>query len=116
MSQMGLHAVYPRLRTSLPGKRHRIYPNRLRGLTIDRPNQVWANDISYIPLAQGFIRNGLAQPPCAALAGLQYLETDFYVDALEEVRRAMDHTRYSTQTKAASSPARPSSVKWKPIP
>jgi len=53
MQQMGLRAVYPKPRTSQPGKGHKIYPYRLRDLSITRPNQVWASDICYIPMAKG---------------------------------------------------------------
>ena len=55
MRQMGLRALYPRRRTSQPGKGHKIYPYRLRGLTIERSNQVWASDVCYIPMAKGFM-------------------------------------------------------------
>ena len=55
MRQMGLRAIYPKPRTSQAGKGHTIYPYRLRGLAITRPNQVWASDICYIPMAQGFM-------------------------------------------------------------
>ena len=52
---MGLIALYPKKRrTSIPDKEHTIYPYLLRGLIIDRPNQVWCADITYIPLARGF--------------------------------------------------------------
>ena len=53
--QMGLRALYPKPRTSQPGVGHTVYPYRLRGLSIERPNQVWATDICYIPMAQGFM-------------------------------------------------------------
>lgn len=55
MRQMGLRAIYPKPRTSHPGHGHKIYPYRLRGLLITRPNQVWASDICYIPMAKGFM-------------------------------------------------------------
>ena len=55
MRVMGIQAIYPRPRTSIKGKDHKIYPYLLRGLNIDRINQVWATDITYIPMAYGFI-------------------------------------------------------------
>ncbi|MBN2001947.1 MAG: IS3 family transposase [Anaerolineae bacterium] len=55
MRQMGLLAVYPRPRTSLPNQQHLKYPYLLRGLDIQRPNQVWSADITYVPLPRGFV-------------------------------------------------------------
>ena len=55
MRQMGLQALYPRARTSRSGKGHQIYPYLLHGLDITRPNQVSASDITYIPMAKGFM-------------------------------------------------------------
>ena len=55
MSRMGIEALYRRPRTSKPESGHKIHPYLLRGLAITRPNQVWAMDITYIPMARGFV-------------------------------------------------------------
>jgi putative transposase len=55
MKRMGIEAIYQRPNTSRPAPGHKIYPYLLRGIAIDRPNQVWATDITYIPMARGFV-------------------------------------------------------------
>jgi len=55
MQRMGLAAIYQRPRTSGRAPGHRIYPYLLRGLSIERVHQVWAADITYIPMARGFV-------------------------------------------------------------
>ena len=55
MRIMGLKAIYRRPRTSKPAHGHKIYPYLLGGMKITRPNQVWATDITYIPMARGFL-------------------------------------------------------------
>jgi putative transposase len=55
MRRMGIEAVYRRPNTSKPAPGHKIYPYLLRGLAVERPNQVWAMDITYIPMARGFV-------------------------------------------------------------
>lgn len=55
MRRMGIEAIYRRPNTSKAAPGHRIYPYLLRGLAVDRPNQAWAMDITYIPMARGFV-------------------------------------------------------------
>jgi len=55
MRVMGIQAVFPRRSLSQPGKGHKIYPYLLRGMKISKPNQVWSIDITYIPMASGFM-------------------------------------------------------------
>jgi putative transposase len=88
MRQMGLRALYPRQRTSQPGKGHKIYPYLLRELSIERANQVWATDICYIPMAKGFMYL-MAIMDWHSRRVLSWrvsntLDTDFCIEALEE--------------------------------
>jgi putative transposase len=55
MRRMGIETLYRKPNTSNPAAGHKIYPYLLRGLSITRPNQVWAMDITYIPMARGFV-------------------------------------------------------------
>lgn len=55
MRKMGIEAIYRRPNTSKPAPGHKVYPYLLKNLAITRPNQVWAMDISYIPMARGFV-------------------------------------------------------------
>jgi putative transposase len=55
MKRMGVEAIYRRPNTSKPAPGHRIYPYLLRTLEVERPNQVWAMDITYVPMARGFV-------------------------------------------------------------
>jgi putative transposase len=88
MRQMGLRALYPRRRTSQPGKGHKIYPYLLRGLSIERANHVWATDICYIPMAKGFMYL-VAIMDWHSRRVLSWrvsntLDSDFCIEALEE--------------------------------
>jgi putative transposase len=55
MKKMAIEAIYRRPNTSKPAPGHKIYPYLLRKLAVTRPNQVWATDITYIPMARGFV-------------------------------------------------------------
>ena len=88
MRRMGIAALGPKPRTSQPAPGHKIYPYLLRGLVIDRPNQVWAADITYIPLGRGFLYL-VAIIDWASRAVLAWrlsntLDSAFCVAALEE--------------------------------
>lgn len=52
---LGLEALYRKPRTTIPDKEHKVYPYLLREVAVDRANQVWATDITYIPLAKGYV-------------------------------------------------------------
>lgn len=91
MRLMGLEAIYPKPKTSKPHPEHRIYPYLLRGLVIDRPNQVWAADITYIPMARGFMYL-VAIMDWHSRKVLSWrvsntLESDFCVEALNDAIR-----------------------------
>lgn len=88
MRLMGLMPIYRAPRTSVPAKGHKTYPYLLRGLEIARPNQVWCADITYIPLAKGFLYL-VAIMDWWSRAVLAWrlsntLDTGFCVEALDE--------------------------------
>jgi putative transposase len=88
MRLMGIEALGPKPNTSKPAPGHKIYPYLLRGLTIERPNHVWAADITYIPIGEGFLYL-VAIIDWASRAVLSWrlsntMDTSFCVDALED--------------------------------
>jgi putative transposase len=88
MRLMGLVAVYQRPNTSKPAAAHKVYPYLLGGLSIERANQVWCSDITYIPIAKGFLYL-VAIMDWYSRAVLAWrlsntLSADFCIEALEE--------------------------------
>ena len=88
MRRMGIEALYRRPNTSKPEPGHKIFPYLLRGLKIDRPNQVWAMDITYIPMARGFVYLAAVVDWCTRRV-LSWrlsitMEVDFCIEAVEE--------------------------------
>ncbi len=55
MRNMGIGAIYPKLKTTLANKAHKVYPYLLRDIEVNYPNQAWAIDITHIPMAKGFL-------------------------------------------------------------
>lgn len=88
MRQMGMAALYPKKNTSRPGKGHKIYPYLLKGLDINRPNQVFCSDITYIPMAKGFVYLVVIMDwysrKVLSWRLSNTMDSDFCVDALEE--------------------------------
>ena len=91
MRLMGLEAIYRRPRTSDAQPGHRVYPYLLRGLTIDRPDQVWCADITYIPLSVGVLYlvaiMDWASRHVLAWRLSNTMDTSFCVEALEAALR-----------------------------
>lgn len=88
MRRMGIEALYRRANTSRRHPAHPVFPYLLRGLSIDRPNQVWAADITYIPMARGFVYL-VAVLDWATRRVLSWrvsnsLSTDFCLEAVED--------------------------------
>jgi putative transposase len=88
MKKMAIEAIYRRPNTSKPAPGHKIYPYLLRKLAIVRPNQVWATDISYIPMAKGFVYlvaivDWFSRKVLSHRVSIT-MEADFCVEALEE--------------------------------
>jgi putative transposase len=88
MRRMGIEALYRKPRTSIPAPGAGIYPYLLSGLVIERPNQVWASDITYLPMAHGFMYLvailDVASRKVLSFRLSNTLTADFCVEALEE--------------------------------
>jgi putative transposase len=88
MRRMGIEALYRKPRTSIPAREAAIYPYLLSGLVVERPNQVWASDVTYLPMAHGFMYLvailDVASRKVLSFRLSNTLTADFCVEALEE--------------------------------
>jgi putative transposase len=88
MRIMGLEPIYPKPRTSRPHPDHKVYPYLLRDLTINRPNQVWTSDITYIPMRRGFMYLVAVMDwysrKILSFRMSNTLDSEFCIEALEE--------------------------------
>jgi putative transposase len=94
MRKMGIEAIYRKPNTSKPAPGHRIYPYLLGNIAVTRPNQVWAMDITYIPMARGFIYlaavvDWFTRRVISWRLSIT-LETNFCIEALEEALSSND--------------------------
>lgn len=89
MARMGLEPIYQRPRTTIPHPGHRIYPYLLREMVIDRPNQVWCADITYIPMQCGFLYlvavMDWSTRKVLSRRVSNTMDVEFCIEALEEV-------------------------------
>jgi putative transposase len=88
MKKMGIEALYRRPKTTKPAPGHKVYPYLLRNLAVTRPNQVWAMDITYVPMARGFVYlaaviDWFSRRVLAWRLSIT-LSADFCIEALEE--------------------------------
>lgn len=88
MKVMGIQAIYPKPRTTQSNPQHKVYPYLLRNMNIDQSNQVWATDITYIPMAKGFIYLTVIMDwysrKVLSWRLSNSMDTSFCIDALEE--------------------------------
>jgi putative transposase len=116
MRLMGIAALGPKPRTTKPQHGHKIFPYLLRDLVIERPNQVWAADITYIPIGRGFLYL-VAVIDWLSRAVLAWrlsntMDAAFVSTHWKRRSPAGAGPRSSTPTRAASSPVPPSPAHW----
>ena len=112
MKRMGIEALYRHPRTTKPEPGHKIYPYLLRGMEIVRPNQVWAMDITYIPMARGFVYlavvlDWFSRRVLSWRVSIT-MEAAFCVETLEDALARHGRPDTSIQIKVRSSRERPS--------
>jgi len=98
MRKMGIQALYRRPRTSIPAREATIYPYLLENVVIERPNQVWSSDLTYLPMAHGFLYLmailDIASRKVLAWRLSNTMEAGFCLEALEERSQQVRATGY----------------------
>jgi len=114
----GIEAIYRKSDTSKRHPGHKIYPYLLRGLKIDRPNQVWPLDITYLQMRRGFLFLGAVMDwhsrKILSWRLSNTMHADFCIEALQEAITRYGKPEIVNTDRAASSPARSSSKCSKP--
>jgi len=110
MKRMGLEAIYRRPNTSKPATGHKIYPYLLRKLAVTRPNQVWATDITYVPMARGFVYlvaivDWFTRRVLAWRVSIS-MDVAFCIEALEEALARYGKPTIFNRTRARNLPVR----------
>ena len=116
MRRMGIEAIYRRPNTSKPAPGHKIYPYLLRSVSIGRPNQVWAMDITYIPMARGFVYlaavvDWFSRRVLAWRLSIT-LEVEFCLEAVEEALVRHGRPAISTPTRELACNLLGSPYRW----
>jgi putative transposase len=118
MRLMGLEAIYQKPNTSQGHPDHKVYPYLRRGLSIEQPNQVWCADITYIPMARGFVYL-VAVMDWFSRRVLSWrlsitMEAEFCVEAVQEALAKHGRPEILTPIRVCSSPAPGSWMNWRP--
>ena len=118
MLRMGMEALYRRPRTTRPEPGHKVFPYLLRGIEITRPNQVWAMDITYIPMAKGLVYLAVvlewfSRRVLAWRASIT-MDAAFCIEALQEAPARHGKPEIFNTDQGSQSPARPSRACWQP--
>ncbi len=117
MQLMGIEAIYQRPNTSQRHPDHKVYPYLLRGLVIDRANQVWCADITYIPLAKGFVylvavMDWFSRRVLAWRLSIS-METEFCVEALQDAMDRHGQPGIFNTDQGVQFTRRPSLTSWR---
>ena len=99
MAKIGVVPIYQKPRTTIPHPEHRTYRYLLKGMVIDRPNQVWCADITYVPMRRGFLYLGSVQIHRELITAAARLIMALKLSSVLSARIAMRLNTFSLQKK-----------------